>query len=79
MSEWIPVSDRLPTGEWSPRHTWLSEEVLIANSCSISIGFYNRGNGYWYVDEPYKLEWIDKITHWMPLPVNPHNPKEQPQ
>jgi hypothetical protein len=45
---------------------------LIVNSCSISIGYYNRHDRTWYVGEPAKEEWIDKITHWMPLPVNPH-------
>lgn len=69
---WIRIRDRLPVGYWNINRPWLSKEVLIANSCSINIGFYNRNNGMWYVDEPAKKEWIDKITHWMPLPVNPH-------
>ena len=72
--KWISVKDRLPTGKWGyGNHPHLSEEVLIANSCSINIGFYNRSDETWYVDEPAKEEWIDKITHWMPLPKNPHN------
>ena len=71
--EWINVNDRLPSGQWNINHPWLSEEVLIANSCSINIGFYNRDNGTWYVDAPIKNESIDKITHWMPLPMNPHD------
>lgn len=70
--KWIPVSERLPKGEWSPNHPHLSEEVLVANSADIDIGFYNRQNGVWYTDEPAKEEWIDEITHWMPLPPNPH-------
>ena len=77
--KWISVKDRLPTGEWSKFYSYLSEEVLIANSCSINIGFYNNYDGIWYIadiipepDEPIKKEWIDKITHWMPLPKNPH-------
>ena len=72
MTDWISVGDKLPSGQWNVNHAWLSEEVLIANSCSISIGFYNRGNGIWYVGVPAENEWIDKITHWMPLPTNPH-------
>ena len=71
--DWVSVGDRLPSGQWNINHTWLSEEVLIANSCAIDIGFYNRRNGIWYVDVPAKMEWIDKITHWMPLPANPHD------
>ena len=70
---WTSVSDMLPSGEWNINHTHLSEEVLIANSCSINIGYYNREDGNWYVDAPAKQEWIDKITHWMPLPQNPHD------
>ena len=72
MSEWIEVSEKLPGGHWSPNHPHLSEEVLIANSCSVNIGFYNRNDGTWYVDAPAKKVWIDKITHWMTLPTNPH-------
>jgi len=70
--KWISVKDRLPTGKWMHMHKHLSEEVLVANSRSISIGFYNRETGIWCVDEPVKEEGIDKITHWMPLPQNPH-------
>lgn len=77
--DWISVKDRLPTGQWNDiAATDFSEEVLIANSCGVYIGFYNKKDGIWYVDEPAKEEWIDKITHWMPLPINPHNsPKPQ--
>lgn len=71
-SEWIDVEDKLPEGEWNINHPHLSEEVLIVNSCSIDIGYFNRENGLWYVDEPAKENWIDKITHWMPLPISPH-------
>ncbi len=39
---WIDVGDNLPSGQWNVNHAWLSEEVLIANSCSVNIGFYNR-------------------------------------
>jgi hypothetical protein len=69
---WISVGSELPSGKWGKSYPWLSEEVLIVNSCSIEIGYYNRQDGAWYVGEPAKEEWIDKITHWMPLPVNPH-------
>lgn len=71
--KWISVKNRLPTGKWGyGSYPYLSEKVLIANNCSINIGFHNRNNGTWYIDEPAKEEWIDKITHWMPLPKNPH-------
>jgi len=70
--KWIKVQDDLPKGEWSKNHPHLSEEVLVANSCAIDIAYYNRTDKIWYVGEPAKAEWIDKITHWMPLPPNPH-------
>jgi len=69
---WISVKDRLPTGAWSKSFPYLSEEVLIVNSCSINIGYYDRRDGLWYINEPMFGAWIDKITHWMPLPKNPH-------
>lgn len=73
MQKWISVTRRLPMGQWNVNHPHLSEEVLIANSCSVNIGFYDREDDRWYVDAPVDKEWIDKITHWMPLPKNPHD------
>ncbi len=72
--EWISVSDRLPTGQWSKSYSHWSEEVLIANTAGISIGYYNRDDDYWYVAEGTfgeHKERIDKIRYWMPLPANP--------
>ena len=75
-TKWICVSDRLPSGQWNVNHTYWSEEVLIANSCSVSVGYFDREKGRWYVAEGTfgidKVQ-IDKITHWMPLPMNPHD------
>jgi len=73
MSKWISVEDEYPCGVWSSNHRHLSENVLVANTCAIEIAFFNRNNGTWYCDEPASEQWIDKITHWMPLPPNPHN------
>lgn len=71
--KWISVKDRLPTGQWeSDVNTDFSEEVLIVNSCAILIGVYNKSDGIWYTNEPADCEWVDKVTHWMPLPKNPH-------
>jgi len=71
-NEWISVKDKLPAGQWNVNHPWLSREVLIANSCSIEVGYYNRRDETWYIGTPKAAEWIDDITHWMPLPANPH-------
>jgi len=62
---WINIKERLPEGQWSTNYPHLSEEVLVANSCAVCVGFYNRNNGVWYTDEPAMQQWIDKITHWM--------------
>ena len=75
--KWISVKDDLPHGHWALKsnHLHLSEEVLIANSCCITaveIACYNRSSSRWYVGDPIDGEYIDKITHWMPLPINPH-------
>ncbi len=69
---WIKVQDDLPDGVWNENHTFLSEEVLVANSCCVDIGYYNRFDECWYVGAPVEEIGIDKITHWMPLPQNPH-------
>jgi len=70
--KWISVKDRLPEGVWSKQHPTLSEEVLIVNSCAILVGYYDRHNEIWYTGGDVGNEWVDKITHWMPLPKNPH-------
>ena len=70
---WISVKDKLPQGQWAVTLPQCSEEVLIANSCAVDIGFYNRDNGRWYAGCPAEDDGIDKITHWMPLPQNPHD------
>ena len=70
--EWISAKDRLPTGTWHKNFPYLSEEVLVVNSVATIVAFYNRNQGQWFTGEPMGDEWIDKITHWMPLPKSPH-------
>lgn len=76
--KWINVKDSLPIGTWGEQYKYLSEEVIVANTCSVNIAYYNRELGIWYIGEPAKneklkyLNWVDKVTHWMPLPNNPH-------
>ena len=76
-TRWVSVNDRMPTGFWSQNHKHLSECVLVANSCAVEIAFYNRENSTWYCGQPVDMEWIDKITHWMPLPDNPHKDNDK--
>lgn len=69
--EWIFCKEQLPTGIWSNNNKHLSEEVLVYNGCGISIAVYDRNNCVWYVGEPYKKEWVDDVSWWMPLPNEP--------
>lgn len=73
ITDWISVKDKMPTGSWSRTLSKYSEEVLVANSCAVTIAHYNRKRGWWQTDNPRDETWIDKITHWMPLPKNPHD------
>ena len=70
--DWISVKDKLPKGMWTKFYPYLSEEVLVANSCAIAIAYYDRTDGIWYTGVPLNKEWIDKITYWKPLPENPN-------
>ena len=70
--KWISVKDKLPEGYYGGTHLLISEEVLVANSCAIDIAYYDRNEECWYIGAPAEKEWIDKITHWMPLPENPN-------
>lgn len=70
--KWISVKDRLPEGNWGRKFPTCSEEVLVANSCSVSIGFYSKEGKGWFIGLPSESVRIDKITHWMSLPKNPH-------
>lgn len=73
--EWIKVADDLPSGWWSPLYKHLSEDVLVANSTGMAIAHYNNLSDTWFIGEPGEgeEEWIDKVTHWMPLPENPNH------
>ena len=70
--KWISVSDRLPIGKWNTNHIWLEEGVLVASASSIDIGYYSVIDKTWYVGNSSDKEGdIDKITHWMPIPISP--------
>ncbi len=71
-TDWIEVKDSMPTGNFSKNTTKYSEEVVVANSCAVEMGHYNRELHQWQTGEPREDKWIDKITHWMPKPKNPH-------
>lgn len=74
MSKWISVKDRLPTDKWHKTLCDYSKEKIVANSCAVSTAFYSHLDGAWYCGCPAdsEKEWIDKVTHWMDLPSNPH-------
>jgi hypothetical protein len=72
-SKWIDVLDGYPTGNlFTGVVGRYSEQVLVANSCAVETACYDRKMGWWLIGEIADEEWIDKITHWMPLPRNPH-------
>ena len=62
--EWISVEDRLPEDdEW--QLVWLSGEHYPRR------GAYHaekRESPRWYVRD---WDWVDIVTHWMPLPDPP--------
>jgi|LakMenEpi03Aug12_release.lakeMendotaPanAssembly.Ray.scaffolds.fasta_scaffold3615371_1 hypothetical protein len=71
--EWIDINKKLPQGTWT-KHEWqkhLSEDVLFCNDLAIFVGRWNREKDWWETDEPAKGNWVDGVTHWMPLPKLP--------
>ena len=63
VQEWISVDDRLP------------EEKV---NCIVHYRHAYCGNdGYWaigicfYDGEKFQMDWLYKVTHWMPLPDAP--------
>lgn len=71
--EWISVKDGFPADNWAKPLADYSGMQLVYNSTGvISMAFYNRIDERWYTDCPAEcVEWIDKTTHWMPLPEPP--------
>jgi hypothetical protein len=56
MSEWIPVSERLPE-RWGTKHTFL----VFISAGNVQTSWYSKDEGWDYMD----------VTHWMPLPAPP--------
>lgn len=59
MSEWLPVTERLPE---------TLDTVIVADDEGVTCGWYDRG--VWSLSE--RSPWIDP-THWMPLPEPPED------
>ncbi len=69
--KWISVKEELPKGIWHKLHEHLSEDVLFCNDLAIFVGRWNRDKWWWETDEPAEGNWVDDVTHWMPLPPMP--------
>jgi len=58
--EWISVSDRLPeVGNWCLAFSDNQPEILFIDSHEPVIWIQHG-------------DWLDKVTHWMPLPEPPN-------
>ena len=67
---WISTEEQLPE----------DSEVVLVNACGLvgnmhmvnSTEFGYLENGQWYLDDYYGEDIrLDKVTHWMPVPVAP--------
>jgi hypothetical protein len=68
MSEWISVKDRLPENEVDAILA-----ILLNGNYYVMIG---RRSGYvWDIYTLDGIQWVNSVTHWMPLP---EPPKEAP-
>lgn len=61
MSEWIPVTERLPD------HT---DTVIVCDEHGVWFAYRNK-MGVWF--DPCNGCLPENITHWMPLPEPPGN------
>ncbi len=75
MSEWIPVTERLPEPDEDYGPFTYSVVVLATDGVGCHCAFYQR-----YEDEEFEPSWIltgpdgyelGGVTHWMPLPEPP--------
>lgn len=64
MSEWIPVTERLPG----------HEESVMYYCSMILVGHFNSVDKRWRFDPDEMLE-TETVTHWMPLPEPPKEGK----
>jgi len=70
-NEWIPVTERLPTGDdYMPCYENYDGAVLwYTNSGVMGLGWYYDSTGNWSDTEDCSP--LGKVTHWMPLPQPP--------
>lgn len=58
---WVSVGDRLPDGD--------NDMLVWSLGRYMDIGWYNNESFRWYTT--CSDDWIDGVTHWMPLPEPP--------
>lgn len=72
MSDWIKVSERLPL-ELDSVTPYKTEQVIVSDGTFVDFAIFETGNGCgvpWRGFSKHST-WIEKITHWMPLPAPP--------
>jgi len=62
MSEWIPVSERLPER---------NERVLVVDESGVNVGAYSPMLDDWWSLQGDRMAPGPQVTHWMPLPEPP--------
>ena len=70
--QWISVKDRMPEEE--------KPTIRYGYAYSASVLTYTE-NGLIRINRTREGHWEDytpRVTHWMPLPVPPGDPQEQP-
>lgn len=63
MSDWIPVTERLPDNQ---------ENVLCDDEGRVVVGYYTDEEVGWHDVHNYRIY----PTHWMPLPEPPEGVQE---
>ncbi len=67
--EWISIKERMPV---------VGEVVLVFSEPLDGMDKYKKVSGYllndfWVLGGTFSFDCVKKVTHWMPLPLDPEN------